>query len=76
MKKIYNPKNLEKKWYGFWEKSGFFKPTFKNKKTFSIMIPPPNVTGSLHMCHGFQNTLMDAMIRLKRMQKYDVLWQV
>ena len=76
MKKIYNPKNLEKKWYGFWEKSGFFKPTFKNKKTFSIMIPPPNVTGSLHMGHGFQNTLMDAMIRIKRMQKYDVMWQV
>ena len=76
MKKTYNPKNLEKKWYRFWEKSGFFKPTYKSKKTFSIMIPPPNVTGSLHMGHGFQNTLMDVMTRLKRMQGYDVLWQV
>ena len=76
MKKTYNPKNLEKKWYRFWEKSGFFKPTYKSKKTFSIMIPPPNVTGSLHMGHGFQNTLMDIMTRLKRMQQYDVLWQV
>ena len=76
MKKTYNPKNLEKKWYRFWEKSGFFKPTYKSKKTFCIMIPPPNVTGSLHMGHGFQNTLMDIMTRLKRMQQYDVLWQV
>jgi valyl-tRNA synthetase len=76
VKKTYNPKNLEKKWYRFWEKSGFFKPTYKSKKTFSIMIPPPNVTGSLHMGHGFQNTLMDIMTRLKRMQQYDVLWQV
>ena len=76
MKKTYDPKNLEKKWYRFWEKSGFFKPTYKSKKTFSIMIPPPNVTGSLHMGHGFQNTLMDIMTRLKRMQQYDVLWQV
>ena len=76
MKKTYSPKNLEKKWYRFWEKSGFFKPTYKSKKTFSIMIPPPNVTGSLHMGHGFQNTLMDIMTRLKRMQQYDVLWQV
>ena len=76
MKKTYDPKNLEKKWYRFWEKSGFFKPTYKSKKTFSIMIPPPNVTGSLHMGHGFQNTLMDILTRLKRMQQYDVLWQV
>jgi valyl-tRNA synthetase len=76
VKKTYDPKNLEKKWYRFWEKSGFFKPTYKSKKTFSIMIPPPNVTGSLHMGHGFQNTLMDIMTRLKRMQQYDVLWQV
>jgi valyl-tRNA synthetase len=76
VKKTYDPKNLEKKWYRFWEKSDFFKPTYKSKKTFSIMIPPPNVTGSLHMGHGFQNTLMDIMTRLKRMQQYDVLWQV
>ena len=76
MKKTYDPKNLEKKWYRFWEKSGFFKPTYTSKKTFSIMIPPPNVTGSLHMGHGFQNTLMDILTRLKRMQQYDVLWQV
>tara|TARA_Y100000816_G_C26104358_1_gene586279 strand:+ start:517 stop:3249 length:2733 start_codon:yes stop_codon:yes gene_type:complete len=76
MEKNYQPKKIEAKWYKFWESSGFFKPTFKSKKSFSIMIPPPNVTGSLHMGHGFQNTLMDILTRFKRMKKFDVLWQV
>jgi valyl-tRNA synthetase len=75
VKKIYNPKNLEKKWYGFWEKSGFFKPTFKNKKTFSIMIPPPNVTGSLHIGHALNNSIQDLLVRYHRMNNFETLWQ-
>ena len=77
MKKTFSPKNIEQKWYKEWEVSGYFNADPKSKKpSFSIMIPPPNVTGSLHMGHGFQNTLMDALIRHKRMSGYDALWQV
>ena len=77
MKKNYEPKGIEKKIYENWEASGYFiaSPDEK-KKPFCIMIPPPNVTGTLHMGHGFQNTLMDALIRHKRMSGFDVLWQV
>ena len=77
MKKNYEPKGIEKKIYENWESSGYFiaSPDEK-KKPFCIMIPPPNVTGTLHMGHGFQNTLMDALIRHKRMSGFDVLWQV
>jgi valyl-tRNA synthetase len=77
MKKNYEPKFTEKEIYENWEESGFFeaKPD-KSKEPFCIMIPPPNVTGTLHMGHGFQNTLMDSLIRHKRMLGFDVLWQV
>ena len=76
MKKIFEPKKIEKKWYAYWEKNKLFSPKVSsNKKTFSIMIPPPNVTGSLHMGHGFQNTLMDALARYKRLKGFEVLWQ-
>ena len=77
MKKNYEPKLTEKEIYKNWEESGFFeaKPD-KSKEPFCIMIPPPNVTGTLHMGHGFQNTLMDSLIRHKRMLGFDVLWQV
>ena len=77
MKKNYEPKITEKEIYSNWEDSGFFeaKPD-KSKEPFCIMIPPPNVTGTLHMGHGFQNTLMDSLIRHKRMLGFDVLWQV
>ena len=77
MKKNYEPKGIEKKIYEKWESSGYYiaSPDEK-KKPFCIMIPPPNVTGTLHMGHGFQNTLMDALIRHKRMSGFDVLWQV
>ena len=77
MKKNYEPKGIEKKIYENWESSGYFiaSPDEK-KKPFCIMIPPPNVTGTLHMGHGVQNTLMDALIRHKRMSGFDVLWQV
>ena len=77
MKKNYEPKGIEKKIYDNWESSGFFTAMPDEKKEpFCIMIPPPNVTGTLHMGHGFQNTLMDALIRYKRMSGFDVLWQV
>ena len=77
MKKNYEPKVIEKKIYENWESSGYFTATpDENKEPFCIMIPPPNVTGTLHMGHGFQNTLMDALIRHKRMSGFDVLWQV
>jgi len=77
MKKTFSPKSIEQKWYKEWEASGYFNADPKSKKpSFSIMIPPPNTTGSLHMGHGFQNTLMDALIRHKRMSGYDSLWQV
>ena len=77
MKKNYEPKSTEVEIYEKWEKSGFFKARPDNsKEAFCIMIPPPNVTGTLHMGHGFQNTLMDALIRHKRMSGYDTLWQV
>ncbi len=77
MKKNYEPKGIENKIYDKWESSGYFTATPDEKKEpFCIMIPPPNVTGTLHMGHGFQNTLMDALVRYKRMSGFDVLWQV
>ena len=77
MNKNFDPSEIETKWYKFWEESGFFeaKPE-SNKDTFCIMIPPPNVTGTLHMGHGFQNALIDTLLRFKRMNGYDALWQV
>ena len=76
MKKIFEPKKIEKKWYLYWEENKLFSPKVSsNKKPFSIMIPPPNVTGSLHMGHGFQNTLMDTLSRYKRLKGFEVLWQ-
>jgi len=75
--KVFNPSDIEQKWYEDWESSNYFNANPENdSKPFCIMIPPPNVTGALHMGHGFQNTLMDALIRHKRMSGYDALWQV
>jgi valyl-tRNA synthetase len=73
----YNHKVIEKKIYNFWEKKELFKPIKKKKKTkyFSIVIPPPNVTGSLHMGHALNNTIQDLLIRYKRNQGYETLWQ-
>ena len=77
MKKNYNPSDIEIPIYDNWERSGFFNIEEESKKEpFCIMIPPPNVTGTLHMGHGFQNTLMDTIIRYKRMSGFDTLWQV
>ena len=71
----YNPKDFEEKLYQEWEGKGYFKPSYdKNKKPYCIMMPPPNVTGKLHMGHALDDTIQDVLIRFKRMQGYDVLW--
>lgn len=74
MDKTYNPAAIEQRWYECWEKNGYFAPT-AGAASFCIMIPPPNVTGSLHMGHAFQDTIMDALIRFHRMQGHSTLWQ-
>lgn len=70
----YDPTEIEKKWYNTWEENGYFKPSQKGD-SFCIMIPPPNVTGSLHMGHGFNNAIMDALTRYNRMSGKNTLWQ-
>ncbi len=75
MNKVYNPKSVEDKWYKFWEENNLFRAEVrKDKKPFSIVIPPPNVTGSLHIGHALVNTLQDVIVRFKRMQGYETLW--
>lgn len=77
MEKLYNPQAIEQALYQNWEEQGYFKPNGDlTKDAYSIMIPPPNVTGSLHMGHAFQQTIMDALTRYKRMQGHNTLWQV
>ena len=66
LSKIYNPKNVESKWYEAWEKQKCFTPNLDYNKTFTIMIPPPNVTGILHMGHVLNNTIQDVLIRKER----------
>ena len=75
MDKTYQPHTIEKQWYQTWEEKGYFKPVGEGDP-YCIMIPPPNVTGSLHMGHGFNNAVMDALIRYRRMKGDDTLWQV
>jgi valyl-tRNA synthetase len=75
MDKTYEPQAIEKKWYQIWESAGYFKAS-GNGIPYCIMIPPPNVTGYLHMGHGFQHSLMDSLIRYHRMMGCDTLWQV
>lgn len=73
--KSYEPDAVEKKWYKYWEENNYFyAETNSSKEPFSIVIPPPNVTGSLHMGHALNNTLQDILIRFKRMQGYNTLW--
>jgi len=71
----YNHTNIENEIYNYWEKNNFFKPKKGKKKHFSIVIPPPNVTGSLHMGHALNNSLQDLLIRFYRMNGYETLWQ-
>ena len=75
MEKTYNPQQIEQHWYRQWEDSGIFEPQGEGK-AYCIMIPPPNVTGVLHMGHAFQISLMDNLIRYHRMLGDRVLWQV
>ena len=72
--KAYDHKNVESKWYAHWMESGAFKPAEGKAPYFSMVIPPPNVTGSLHMGHALNNTLQDILCRYKRMDGYRVLW--
>ena len=77
LSKSFNPSDIEKKWYGFWESKGYYKlgEDLNNPHSFSILLPPPNVTGTLHMGHGFNQTLMDALTRYHRMKGDNTLWQ-
>ena len=75
LEKTYEPSAIEAKWYAHWEQSGAFRPTGKGDDVFTIVIPPPNVTGSLHMGHALNNTLQDVLVRYHRLKGYDVLWQ-
>jgi len=71
----YNHTSIESEIYNYWEKNNFFRPKKSKKKHFSIVIPPPNVTGSLHMGHALNNSLQDLLIRFYRMNGYETLWQ-
>jgi valyl-tRNA synthetase len=73
--KVYDPKEVEQKWYGYWNEQGYFKgESVSTKPPFSIVIPPPNVTGVLHMGHALNNTLQDIIVRYKRMAGFNTLW--
>ncbi|MGE6392039.1 valine--tRNA ligase [Psychrobacter sp. PSP] len=75
LENAYNPAQVEAGMYQGWEESGYFAPTFDKDESFSIALPPPNVTGSLHMGHGFNNAIMDALTRYHRMNGDNTLWQ-
>jgi len=75
LENAYNPSAVEAGMYQGWEESGYFQPTFDKDESFSIALPPPNVTGSLHMGHGFNNAIMDALTRFHRMDGDNTLWQ-
>ncbi|MGQ9687914.1 MAG: valine--tRNA ligase [Desulfobaccales bacterium] len=73
--KVYDPQRIETKWYEYWEAQGLFRARADGSKPpYCIVIPPPNITGSLHMGHALNNTLQDILIRFRRMQGYDALW--
>ena len=74
MDKSFSPADIEQRIYGNWEKLGLFRPSGEGPP-YSIVIPPPNVTGTLHMGHAFQDTIMDSLIRYHRMRGFDTLWQ-
>ena len=74
MEKSYQPAAIEQRWYENWEQSGYFAPSGEGQP-YCIMIPPPNVTGTLHMGHAFQDTIMDTLTRYHRMRGHNTLWQ-
>ncbi|GAB4572500.1 MAG: valine--tRNA ligase [Rhodothalassiaceae bacterium] len=75
MDKHYSPSDIERKWYPHWEESGAFRPNRPDAEPYCIVIPPPNVTGSLHVGHALNNTLQDILVRFERLRGKDVLWQ-
>ncbi len=76
LEKSFDPKSIEDRWYSIWESAGYFKPLAEtDQSAYCIMLPPPNVTGTLHMGHAFQHTLMDALTRYHRMLGDNTLWQ-
>src|ERR1700735_596572 len=73
--KQYDPQDAQRRWYAFWLENGYFHPDVtSDKPPYTIVIPPPNVTGALHLGHALNNTLQDVLIRWRRMQGYNVLW--
>ena len=73
--KNYDPKDFEERLYEWWQEKKFFTPEVdKSKKPYTIVMPPPNITGQLHLGHALDNTLQDILIRTKRMQGYSTLW--
>ena len=74
--KQYDPAQVEDRIYEFWQKGGYFHTKIdRSKKPYTIVMPPPNITGQLHMGHALDNTMQDILIRYKRMQGYEALWQ-
>ena len=76
LEKNFTPQIIESKWYPLWESRGCFRPKMDSSPAYCIQLPPPNVTGTLHMGHAFQHTLMDILIRYHRMRGYNTLWQL
>ena len=75
MEKTYNPRQVEGKWYKYWLDGGYFHAEVdKEKEPFCIVIPPPNITGFLHLGHALDNTLQDILIRWRRMQGFNTVW--
>src|SRR5574342_667884 len=75
LEKSYNPHQVEEKWYQQWEKRGYFRADEDSERqAYSIVIPPPNVTGVLHIGHALNNTLQDILVRFKRMKGFNALW--
>ena len=72
--KKYNPQEVEDKWYAFWLENNYFHSVPDAREPYTIVIPPPNVTGVLHMGHMLNNTIQDVLIRQKRMQGYNACW--
>ena len=70
----YDPKNIENKWYNFWMENKLFSPTPDHRPSYTIVIPPPNVTGVLHMGHMLNNTIQDILVRRARMLGFNTLW--
>ena len=70
----YNPSEVEDKWYQYWLKNGFFKSKPDGRKPYTVVIPPPNVTGVLHMGHMLNNTIQDILVRRARMQGFNACW--